>query len=381
MVTRSTKTKNKKPAASAKKVGGAKRSKQPIAKSKSVKKPAKKQSASGSKTTKTAKTKTPAKVKKQTGSKSAKSANSTKSAQKAPTKRKATQGSAAKKPIAKTTKTKTRAASGSLQAPIKSNKKAAKPTASKKVNGRTSSKKTGARKGRRGELRRHLDERLRLLHQRAMVIEEQLRKLDENRFYRTCIFGSARIKQDTHQYAQVFEVARYLAWEGIDVLTGGGPGLMEAANRGALLGREEKQTETLSFGLSIQLEFEPEPNKHLDIKRHHHKFSSRLDDFMRLSHSVVCTPGGIGTLLEFFFVWQLIQVKHATPRPIVLLEKAFWGSVLDWMKDEVLARGLVGEKDFGCIHIVDTPEEVFEIISAHHQEFRARAASIEEEPS
>ncbi len=237
------------------------------------------------------------------------------------------------------------------------------------------------RKGRRGELRRHLDERLRLLHQRAMVIEEQLRKLDENRFYRTCIFGSARIKQDTPQYAQVFEVARYLAWEGIDVLTGGGPGLMEAANRGALLGREEKQTETLSFGLSIQLEFEPEPNKHLDIKRHHHKFSSRLDDFMRLSHSVVCTPGGIGTLLEFFFVWQLIQVKHATPRPIVLLEKAFWGGILEWMHNEPLAKGLMGEKDFGCIHIVDTPEEVFEIISAHHQEFRSRAAAVIEEPS
>ena len=375
MVTRSTKTKNKKPAASAKKAGGAKRSKQPIAKSKSVKKPAKKQSASGTKTKKTAKTKTPAKVKKQAGSKSAKPVK------KAPTKRKTTQGSAPKKPIAKTRKTKTKAVSGSLQAPTKSKQKTAKTSASKKVNGRSSSKKTGARKGRRGELRRHLDERLRLLHQRAMVIEEQLRKLDENRFYRTCIFGSARIKQDTHQYAQVFEVARYLAWEGIDVLTGGGPGLMEAANRGALLGREEKQTETLSFGLSIQLEFEPEPNKHLDIKRHHHKFSSRLDDFMRLSHSVVCTPGGIGTLLEFFFVWQLIQVKHATPRPIVLLEKAFWGSILDWMQDEVLARGLVGEKDFGCIHIVDTPEEAFEIISAHHQEFRARAASIEEEPS
>jgi uncharacterized protein (TIGR00730 family) len=375
MVTRSTKTKNKKPAASAKKAGGAKRSKQPIAKSKSVKKPVKKQSASGSKTKKTAKTKTPAKVKKQTGSKNAKPVK------KAPTKRKTTQGTVAKKPIATTRKTKTKAASGSLQAPTKSKQKTAKTSASKRVNGRSSSKKTGARKGRRGELRRHLDERLRLLHQRAMVIEEQLRKLDENRFYRTCIFGSARIKQDTHQYAQVFEVARYLAWEGIDVLTGGGPGLMEAANRGALLGREEKQTETLSFGLSIQLEFEPEPNKHLDIKRHHHKFSSRLDDFMRLSHSVVCTPGGIGTLLEFFFVWQLIQVKHATPRPIVLLEKAFWGSILDWMQDEVLARGLVGEKDFGCIHIVDTPEEVFEIISAHHQEFRARAASIEEEPS
>jgi uncharacterized protein (TIGR00730 family) len=234
-----------------------------------------------------------------------------------------------------------------------------------------------AARGSRSEMRKHLDERLRLLHQRAMVIEEQLRKLDEGRFYRVCIFGSARIKPETKQYSDVFEVARFLAWEGIDVLTGGGPGLMEAANKGARLGREEKKSQSLSYGLSIQLEFEPEPNRHLDIKRHHHKFSSRLDDFIRLSHSVVCTPGGIGTLLEFFFVWQLIQVKHATPRPIVLLERKFWQGLLDWMREVPLARGLLGEKDFGVIYLADTPEEVFEIISKHHQEYRSRGVSVE----
>jgi hypothetical protein len=210
-----------------------------------------------------------------------------------------------------------------------------------------------------------------------MVIEEQLKKLDEGRFYRVCIFGSARIKPDTKQYSDVFEVARFLAWEGIDVLTGGGPGLMEAANKGARLGCEEKKSQSLSYGLSIQLEFEPEPNRHLDIKRHHHKFSSRLDDFIRLSHSVVCTPGGIGTLLEFFFVWQLIQVKHATPRPIVLLEREFWQGLLDWMREVPLARGLLGEKDFGVIYLADTPEEVFEIISKHHQEYRSRGATVD----
>lgn len=233
-------------------------------------------------------------------------------------------------------------------------------------------------KGSRGERRKHLDERLRLLYQRTMLIEDELRKLDEDRFYRVCIFGSARIKPDTKQYADCFALARYFGWEGIDVLTGGGPGLMEAANKGALLGREEKQSKSLSYGLSIQLEFEPEPNRHLDIKRHHHKFSSRLDDFIRLSHSVVCTPGGIGTLLEFFFVWQLIQVKHTTPRPIVLLERAFWEGIIEWLRNVPLARGLVGEKDFGVIHIVDTPEEVFEIISAHHRDFRAKSGKIEE---
>jgi len=238
-----------------------------------------------------------------------------------------------------------------------------------------------SRRGSRSERRKHLDERLRLLYQRTMVIEDELRRLDEDRFYRVCIFGSARIKPETKQYTDVFELARYLSWEGIDVLTGGGPGLMEAANMGARLGSEEKKTKSLSYGLSIQLDFEPEPNKHLDIKRHHHKFSSRLDDFIRLSNSVVCTPGGIGTILEFFFVWQLIQVKHATPRPIVLLERAFWESFFEWMKKEPLGRGLMGEKDFSVIHIIDTPAEAFEIISQHHQEFRSRTSKIVEEPT
>jgi uncharacterized protein (TIGR00730 family) len=271
---------------------------------------------------------------------------------------------------------------GSTKKKSKKLVRSAKPSKKRRVRTQEETPRVpGARhaaRGSRSELRKHLDERLRLLHQRAMVIEDELRKLDEGRFYRVCIFGSARIKAETKQYNEVFELARYLAWEGIDVLTGGGPGLMEAANKGAKLGREEKKSQSLSYGLSIQLEFEPEPNRHLDIKRHHHKFSSRLDDFIRLSHSVVCTPGGIGTLLEFFFVWQLIQVKHATPRPIVLLERAFWEGVLNWMKDVPLGRGLVGEKDFGVIHIVDTPEEVFEIISKHHQDYRSRAAKPEE---
>ena len=96
--------------------------------------------------------------------------------------------------------------------------------------------------GNRGERRRHLDERLRLLHQREMLIERELRELDDNRFYRVCIFGSARIKPDTKEYNDVVELAKLLAWEGIDILTGGGPGLMEAANKGAQLGKEEKKT-------------------------------------------------------------------------------------------------------------------------------------------
>jgi len=226
--------------------------------------------------------------------------------------------------------------------------------------------------GSRGERRKHLDDRLRALYQRALLLESELRELDENRFYRVCIFGSARIKPDTPIYNQVYQLARYLSWENIDILTGGGPGLMEAANKGAQLGQEEKKTRSLSFGLSIQLEWEPEPNMHLDVKRHHMRFSSRLDDFMRLSHAIICTPGGIGTILELFFAWQLIQVKHIDPRPIVLMDKDFWIGIVDWMKKEPLTRKLVDEKDFRHVAIVDSPEDVMEVISRHHRDFLGR---------
>ncbi|WKZ57459.1 MAG: LOG family protein [Bdellovibrionota bacterium] len=224
----------------------------------------------------------------------------------------------------------------------------------------------------RGQRRKHLDERLRLLYQRVMLIERELHSLDENRFYRTCIFGSARIKPDTKEYQDVFTLARMLSWRGIDILTGGGPGLMEAANKGAKLGVDEKKSKSLSYGISIQLEFEPTPNQHLDVKRHHHKFSSRLDDFMRLSHSVVVTPGGIGTVLELFFTWQLIQVKHISPRPIVLMDKEFWEGVIHWMKEYPLKRGLVSAKDFDCVTIASGPEEAFNIVSKNHDEFLAK---------
>lgn len=232
----------------------------------------------------------------------------------------------------------------------------------------------------RSQIRKHLDERLRSLYQRAMMIERELRELDENRFYRTCIFGSARIKPETPAYNQVFTIARYLAWQGIDILTGGGPGLMEAANKGAKLGQIEKNSRSLSFGISIELEYEPAPNMHLDVKRHHHKFSSRLDDFMRLSHSIIITPGGIGTLLELYFSWQLIQVKHMDLRPIVLLDRSYWTGLITWMQEMPLGRNLMSASDLEPICIVDTPEEAVEIISQHHKEFLQKRVPIVQTP-
>lgn len=217
--------------------------------------------------------------------------------------------------------------------------------------------------------RRHLDERLQILHHRAIMIEDELKSIDENRFYRVCIFGSARIKAETKEYHDVFQLARFLAWHGVDVLTGGGPGLMEAGNKGAQLGRAEQKSKSMSYGISIDLPHEPEQNLHLDVKRHHHRFSSRLDDFMRLSNAVIITPGGIGTLLELFFSWQLVQVKHIPPRPMVLLEKSYWQGLLDWIRENTLRRGLISSDDLKFVKLVDTPEEAAEIISEDHKKF------------
>ena len=230
-------------------------------------------------------------------------------------------------------------------------------------------KKKTRKKGRKvAPHHKHLDERHRSLLHRLRLIEAELHTL-ESKFYRVCIFGSARIKPEHDIYEQVHELAYLISKEGIDILTGGGPGLMEAANKGAKEAQKYVDNRSRSFGLPVELEWEPIPNAHLDVKRHHHSFSSRLDDFMRLSHSVICTPGGIGTLLELMFAWQLIQVKHLESRPIVLMDEDYWTGVIDWMKQVPLARGLISEKDFDFISIVDTPKQAFEIIHEHHADF------------
>ena len=183
-------------------------------------------------------------------------------------------------------------------------------------------------------------------------------------YYRVSIFGSARIKKNTNEYNQVYELAKKLAQNKADIVTGGGPGLMEAANVGA----KEGSPDSKSFGLHIDLPFETTPNEHLDVTFHHKKFSSRLDEFMRISNAVVVTPGGIGTILELMYAWQLIQVDHITPRPIILLGD-MWNGLINWMKDEPLNRNLITETDFDNITTVQNINEVIPILEPHIKKF------------
>lgn len=217
--------------------------------------------------------------------------------------------------------------------------------------------------------RKRLTERLEALRERAMLLELELNQYTAD-FFRVCIFGSARIKPDDAIYSTTARLAYLLGKEGIDVLTGGGPGLMEAANKGVHEGRVASGSKSKSFGISIHLPSMEPLNDHLDVKHHHKRFSSRLDDFMRLSNAVVVTPGGIGTLLELYFSWQLLQVAHLAERPIILLGKEFWQGLIEWMKDQQIGHGLVSPGDFRFVNTVSTPEEAMDVIKREHRKFK-----------
>ncbi len=190
------------------------------------------------------------------------------------------------------------------------------------------------------------------------------------RFYRVCIFGSARILPGSAEYQMAHRLAKLLADEGVDIVTGGGPGLMEAANRGAKEGLRGGR----SIGLPIDLPFEVDANSHLDVKYQHRRFSSRLDEFMRISHAVVVTPGGVGTVLELMFTWQLMQVGHMQPKPVILLGTEMWSGLLSWFRDQPLKRNLMSDKDFRDLILLDSVEEVVEYLKPEIERFRQNEA-------
>tara|TARA_B100001105_G_C22262474_1_gene387351 strand:- start:34 stop:708 length:675 start_codon:yes stop_codon:yes gene_type:complete len=186
-------------------------------------------------------------------------------------------------------------------------------------------------------------------------------------YYRVSIFGSARIKPNTEEYMEVYDLAKKLAKNNADIVTGGGPGLMEAANAGA----KDGSSKSKSFGLHVDLPFETSPNEHLDITYHHKRFSSRLDEFMRISHAVIVTPGGIGTILELLYTWQLIQVSHISERPIILVGK-MWTGLLEWMESEPLNKQLIDKSDFNNIKIVQNVDEVIVLLKPLINKFYAK---------
>lgn len=202
-----------------------------------------------------------------------------------------------------------------------------------------------------------------------LQLDTALRKAEGTHF-RVSIFGSARLQPEDSIYQCVYEVSRKLALMGADIVTGGGPGLMEAANRAV---RDAGVKRVRSYGLPLDIPgLQEVANAHLDIKSMHRKFSSRLDEFMRLSDGVIVAPGGIGTLLELYYVWQLLQLSMIDPRPVVLLGRAYWSGLIEWMEAVVLPNKLISPVDMTYVQIVETPDEAVAAIAPAYEAFHQR---------
>jgi hypothetical protein len=170
------------------------------------------------------------------------------------------------------------------------------------------------------------------------------------------LFGSARIPEQDPAYALARETARMLGSAGFSIITGGGPGLMEAANRGA------RDAGALSVGLNIELPFEQRSNPYLDIALRFHYFFTRKVMFVRYSSAFVVLPGGFGTMDELFEALTLIQTHKILNFPVILVGESYWSGLRDWISERMLARGLISAEDLALLAIVDDPAEVLRVV-------------------
>lgn len=179
--------------------------------------------------------------------------------------------------------------------------------------------------------------------------------------YRVTIFGSARIKPGTPAYEGVKKLAAELTGMGCDILSGGGPGLMQAANEGAH--SVDPNGLRRSIGINIELPFEQQVNPFVTQAFTHRTFFSRLHHFMIASDTFIVTPGGIGSLLELALAWQLLQVRHLYNTPLILVGK-MWRGLVDWARENMLVEGneLASRPDFEIPRCVDTIEEALAIV-------------------
>jgi uncharacterized protein (TIGR00730 family) len=193
--------------------------------------------------------------------------------------------------------------------------------------------------------------------------------------YRVTIFGSARAKPGTYVYEEVKRVAAALAEMGCDIITGGGPGLMQAANEGASAVNAPERDR--SVGIRVDLPFEQEVNPFVEQAFEHKTFFTRLHHFVLTSDAFVVTPGGIGTVLELMMVWQLLQVKHLHDVPLILVGK-MWTGLVDWARTALLnpQLALANAEDMEIPRCVNTADEAIALIREHHARWQARQQAL-----
>ncbi len=183
--------------------------------------------------------------------------------------------------------------------------------------------------------------------------------------YRVTIFGSARAQPGTYAYAEVRRVAAALAKMDCDIITGGGPGLMQAANEGAAEVNAPERNR--SVGIRVDLPFEQEVNPFVEQAFEHQTFFTRLHHFVLTSDAFVVVPGGIGTVLEATMIWQLLQVRHMQYTPLVFVGK-MWVELVDWAKRSMLTTQppLASPEDLTIPRCLNTADEAIAVIQEHH---------------
>ncbi len=174
------------------------------------------------------------------------------------------------------------------------------------------------------------------------------------------IFGSARTKPDHPYYKLTEDVAYRLSEAGFSIVSGGGPGIMEAANKGGFAGKSK------SIGLNIILPHEQSGNPYQDISLNYRHFFSRKVMFVKYASAYVVMPGGFGTLDEFAEVLTLIQTGKSRRFPIILMVSKFWQPLLDWFKNTLIEEGTISEKDLDLFQVVDDPQEAVDAILAFY---------------
>ena len=175
------------------------------------------------------------------------------------------------------------------------------------------------------------------------------------------IFGSARTPPDHAYYMLAEDIARKLSDAGFSVVSGGGPGIMEAANKGAYFGKSP------SVGLNIQLPHEQSANPYQDISQTFQHFFARKVMFVKFAAAYVVLPGGFGTLDELFEALTLVQTGKIGHIPIVLVGSSFWEGLADWVKTRMVDEGMISPEDVELMRIIDKPEEVVDAIFSHYE--------------
>ena len=175
------------------------------------------------------------------------------------------------------------------------------------------------------------------------------------------IFGSARTPPEHPYYGLAEEIGRKLSDAGFSVISGGGPGIMEAVNKGAFAGR------SLSVGLNIQLPHEQSSNRFQDVSQTFRHFFARKVMFVKFACAYVVLPGGFGTLDELSEVLTLVQTRKIRSIPVILVQSSYWKGLLDWIKDRMVSEGMIGPDDMDLIQVIDEPAGVVEAIFNHYE--------------